>query len=148
MVMDTVLVYDLHASENGALAILKDFYEDAINQKNINWVFIVSNAKISKAHNVQVLSYPWVKKSWFHRLFFQFFIEKKIIKEFKPSILLSLQNFPGSWFKGKQMVYLHQAIFVTDLKFSSFIFKSVIFILFHSFPCLTCTGTRLYPQDC
>lgn len=116
--MRTVLVYDLHASENGALAILKDFYEDAIKHKNINWVFIVSNAKISKAHNVQVLSYPWVKKSWFHRLFFQFFIEKKIIKEFKPSILLSLQNFPVSWFKGKQMVYLHQAIFVTDLKFS------------------------------
>ena len=78
--MRTVLVYDLHASENGALAILKDFYEDAIKHKNINWVFIVSNAKISKAHNVQVLSYPWVKKSWFHRLFFQFLQLHDLIK--------------------------------------------------------------------
>ena len=43
-----ILVYDLHASESGALAILDDFYSQVLNcpDKNIEWIFVVSTPNI------------------------------------------------------------------------------------------------------
>ena len=40
----TVMIYDVHASESGALAILDDLYHQVCvyPDKTINWIFIVS----------------------------------------------------------------------------------------------------------
>lgn len=115
-----ILVYDLHASESGALAILMDFYNEILqrNIRNVHWSFIVSTPLLMQASNISVDNYPWVKKSWIHRLWFEYFYEKKLIKSIHPEVLCSLQNLGVNKFQGKQVVYLHLPFILTDYRFS------------------------------
>lgn len=115
----TVVVYDVHASESGALSILNDFYEQVCNyeDKSIQWIFVVSIPEYQETGNIKVFRYPWVKKSWFHRLYCDSFIVKSIIKKYKPDIVYSLQNKGVSFFKGRQYVYLHLAFILCEYSF-------------------------------
>ena len=115
-----ILVYDLHASESGALAILDDFYSQVLNcpDKNIEWIFVVSTPNYDSYENVRVLRYEWTKKSWFHRLYFECFVEKRIIEHFKPDVIFSLQNKGTKYDTIKQYVYLHFAFGLTDYNFT------------------------------
>lgn len=115
----TIVIYDVHASETGALSILNDFYEQVCGyeDKSIQWIFVVSIPEYQETENIKVLRYPWVKKSWFHRLYFDFVIGRNIIKKYKPDEVYSLQNKGVSFFKGKQYVYLHLAFILCEYSF-------------------------------
>lgn len=117
--MKNILIYDLHASEAGALSILMDFYDSiAKNDDNtIHWSFIVSTPQLSSFSHITPYCFPWVKKSWFHRLFFEYFYEGKMIKKISPDVLFSMQNFGVNRYNGKQFVYLHLPFILTDYKF-------------------------------
>lgn len=60
----TILIYDVHASESGALAILDDLYNQILeyNDNSVKWIFIVSTPKYKETSNVIVRRYPWIKK--------------------------------------------------------------------------------------
>lgn len=115
-----ILVYDLHASESGALAILDDFYYQVVNcmNKDIEWALVVSTPNYECCGNIKIYKYGWTKKSWFHRLYFETFMEKKIIDEFQPDVILSLQNRGAKYKYAKQYVYLHFAFGLTDYNFT------------------------------
>ena len=68
-----VLVYDVAAEDGGGLFVLKNFYEQVLAYPidGIEWVFMTSIAILEEATDITVLSYGWIKKSWFHRLFFE-----------------------------------------------------------------------------
>lgn len=115
----TVVVYDVHASESGALSILNDFYEQVCNyeDKSIQWIFVVSIPEYQETGNIKVFRYPWVKKSWLHRLYFDFFIGANLIRKYKPDRICSLQNKGVPFFKGKQYVYLHLPFILCEYSF-------------------------------
>lgn len=116
--MKKILIYDLHASESGALSILMDLYDAARKEnKDVLWNFIVSTPQLNSTAYIASKRFPWVKKSWLHRFFFEHFSSKKIIENIAPDILLSLQNFGVKNYKGKQLVYLHLPFILTDYKF-------------------------------
>lgn len=114
-----ILVYDVHASESGALSILNDFYEQVCRDKDksVQWIFVVSKPEYEEKENIKVLRYSWVKKSWFHRLYFDVVIGRKIIKKYKPVQIFSLQNMGIPFFKGKQTVYLHLPMILCEYRF-------------------------------
>lgn len=105
-----IMVFDVPAAEGGALTILKQYYEKAINDKNNKWFFVISTPDLDETENVVVLRYPWVKKSWFHRLFFDMFVAYKIVEKYKINEVLSLQNVIVQNVKVKQTLYLHQPL--------------------------------------
>ena len=109
-----IMVFDVPASDGGALAILEEYYKRAVNStdKNLSWIFVVSIPDIKETENVRVLRYPWVKKSWFHRLAFDFFFAPKLVRRHHPDEILSLQNIivPLVSKKIKQTVYVHQSL--------------------------------------
>lgn len=117
--MKKILIYDLHASESGALSILMDLYDDVVRKedKNVVWDFIVSTPLLNSTSHIASKRFPWVKKSWLHRFFFEHFYSKKIIENMAPDVLLSLQNFGVKNYKGKQLVYLHLPFVLTDYRF-------------------------------
>lgn len=137
------LIYDVHASESGALAILNDLYQKLANDddKSTQYIFAVSTPEYKETENIKVLRYPWVKKSWLHRIYFNKITTRKILKKFKPDKVYSLQNEGIPFFKGYQKVYLHLPFVLCDYKFdlkkdgkrlwlyqnvlSKFIFKSL-----------------------
>lgn len=114
------LIYDVHASESGALAILDDLYKRLVNSKDkfIKYVFVVSTPYYDETENIEVLRFPWVKKSWFHRLYFNKVTTRKIIKIYKPDKIYSLQNEGISFYHGIQEVYLHLPFILCDYRFS------------------------------
>lgn len=115
-----IVVYDLHASESGALAILDDFYQQVSthDDKKINWTFIVSTPDYPDEENIKVIRYPWVKKNWLVRSVFELFSARRIILNQKPDIVFSLQNKGIHPISVKQVVYLHLPFVLTEHRFS------------------------------
>lgn len=115
----TVMIYDVHASESGALAILDDLYNQirTYKDKSIKWVFVISTPRYKKTDTIIVRRFPWVKKNWGFRFFFDAVYTRKLLKEFCPDQVVSLQNKAISFFNKRQIVYLHQSVFVTDHQF-------------------------------
>ncbi|PFH87081.1 glycosyltransferase [Bacillus sp. AFS088145] len=115
-----ILIYDVHASESGALEILNDLYKQIseYEDKSIKWIFAVSKPEYKEQENIITLRYPWVKKSWFHRLYFDYVVTRKILKRYKPDKVFSLQNKGISFYKKPQCVYLHLPSVLTDHKFN------------------------------
>lgn len=107
-----ILVYNVAAAEAGALTILKDFYDDVRSRQDhqIRWTFVVGTPQLADADNIKVLRYPWVKKSWLHRLWFERFTAPRIAKSTRPALILSLQNLLVPKTKTPQVLYVHQPL--------------------------------------
>jgi len=115
-----IMVFDVPAEIGGALAILNEFYGEAKSSqdKNIHWFFVVSRPELQETKNIKVLRFPWVKKSWLHRLYFDHFIAAKLIKKYRIDKVLSLQNIIVPHTRVPQTVYVHQSIPFVNYKFS------------------------------
>ena len=79
---------------------------------------MVSTPEYVETEHIKVERYPWVKKSWLHRLYFDHIITRRIIKRFRPDKVYSLQNKGIPFFKGEQDVYLHLPFVLCDYKFN------------------------------
>lgn len=116
----TVMIYDVHASESGALAILDDLYKQirAYTDKSVKWVFIVSTPHYEETKEITVRRFPWVKKNWGYRYYFDTVTTRKLLNKFKPDKVFSLQNKGIDFYNKEQLVYLHLPFILTDHKFS------------------------------
>lgn len=114
-----ILVYDVAASTSGALAVLEDFYLQVkeYGQKDITWYFVISTPNLNETNNIKVLKYPWVKKSWGHRYFFENSIIQKILRKYEIDYIFSMQNMIIPRTKIKQSLYVHFPFVFTKYKF-------------------------------
>ena len=112
-----IMVFDVPASSGGALTILKQYYSEAINDIENEWIFVISTPDLVDAKNVKILKYPWVKKSWFHRLYFDRFIAHKLVEKYNVDEVLSLQNVIIPKIKLRQTLYLHQSLPFVEKKY-------------------------------
>ncbi len=114
------LIYDVAAEGGGALTVLKEYYENAILDSNPNnkHYFVVSKVDLKERSNVKIIKYPWIKKSWIHRIYFDYFIAPKLVRRFHVDEILSLQNLTLPFVETKQILYVHNAIPFSDFKFS------------------------------
>ncbi len=115
-----VVVFDVPAESGGALSILKDFYQEVLSHKDrkINWIFVISKPEFVETENIKILRFPWIKKSWGHRLYFDNFIAPIIVKRYKADRILSLQNVTIPHTNIPQFLYVHQALPFVDYKFT------------------------------
>lgn len=113
-----VMVFDVPAESGGALSILNQYYDAARADKENEWIFIVSKPALEPLDNVKVLNFPWVKKSWLHRMWFDNVYARGLVKKYKPDKIISLQN---TMIKQKicyQELYVHQALPFSEKRFS------------------------------
>lgn len=134
-----ILVLDVAASISGAVTVLTEYYHKALADQSNTYYFCVSVIPLESKNNVTVLSFPWVKKSWLHRLFFDCYFIRDIIQENKIDKVLSLQNLIIPFCNLPQTVYLHQSIPFTNYRFSIWndprlwVYQNVIaLMIFHS----------------
>ncbi len=111
------MVFDVPAEKGGALTILKQFYNDACQSNTDDWIFVVSKIHLEDSKNLKVISYPWIKKSWLHRIYFDLFVAHRLIDKYKAEEVLSLQNLIIPRSRVKQTVYVHQSLPFVDYKF-------------------------------
>lgn len=112
-----VMVFDVPAESGGALTILNQYYSAAIKDSENEWIFVISIPKLCEHKNIKVLNYPWIKKSWFHRLYFDRVVAHKLVKKYAVDEVLSLQNIVISNVKIKQTLYLHQPLPFVEKKY-------------------------------
>lgn len=105
-----IMVFDVPADGGGALTILNQYYDIAVKDSDIEWIFVISTPKLSEQDNVKVLNFPWVRKSWFHRLFFDIFTAHKLVEKYQVDKVLSLQNIVVWNVDVEQVLYLHQSL--------------------------------------
>ncbi|MDC3423480.1 glycosyltransferase [Aquibacillus sp. 3ASR75-11] len=115
-----IMVFDVPAENGGALSILDEFYNEVRNykDKNIQWIFVLSKPEFQETANIKVLRFPWLKKSWLHRLFFDHFFAQYIVKKYQPDKVFSLQNLKIPRINIEQIIYVHQSLPFIDYKFS------------------------------
>lgn len=114
------MVFDVPAERGGALTILNQYYDTAIKDKENEWIFVVSTPELKETENVKVFNFPWIKKSWFHRLYFDKSIAHKLVEKYQIDEILSLQNVVVPKVKVKQTLYLHQPLPFVEKKYSIF----------------------------
>jgi len=115
-----IMVFDVPASTVGALSILNDFYNDLkIRQGNEhNWIFVLSKPNIEETESIKVRRFPWIKKSWLHRLYFDNIVAPYLVNKYKIDKVLSFQNVIIPRTKVEQVLYMHNALPFIDYKFA------------------------------
>lgn len=119
-----ILVNDLAASASGAMSVLKSFYQYVRENDNENeYIFLLSGDYLEETERIKVKIISEVKKSGFHKLYFDLLSGKKILNQYNPDYVISLQNILTFGYKGKQAVFVHQAIPFQKRKRFSFLKK-------------------------
>lgn len=115
-----IVVFDVPAEHSGALTILEMYYNRACLDKENEYVFVLSIPQFKEQENIKIINFPWIKKSWFHRLFFDYFLAPRIVKKLNPKQIISLQNtiIKNYKYQVHQTLYLHQALPFVEKKFS------------------------------
>jgi glycosyltransferase involved in cell wall biosynthesis len=111
------MVFGVPAVTGGALTILKQHHSAAMQDIDNEWIFIVSTPHLPDQSNITVVNYPWVKKSWFHRLYFDRYVAPKLVKDHGVDQVLSLQNITLPKVKVPQILYLQQALPFADKRY-------------------------------
>ncbi|MBO4902159.1 MAG: glycosyltransferase [Lachnospiraceae bacterium] len=119
-----ILVNDIAASKTGALSILKDFHAYLQEHADDNeWIFLLSDHYLEETGNIRVQILPQVKKGWLHRLAFDLFYGKKVVREYDPDVYFSMQNTLPFGYRGKQALYVHQPLGFQKTKRFSLLLK-------------------------
>ncbi|PEM53790.1 glycosyltransferase [Bacillus wiedmannii] len=114
-----IMVFDVPAESGGALSVLNEFHRDAMlcKDKSINWFFVISKPELEETENIKILRFPWVKKSWFHRLYFDNFIANDLVKKYNIDKIFSLQNVTVPNTNVEQILYIHNSLPFVEHKF-------------------------------
>ena len=113
-----IMVFGVPAEKGGALSVLYEFYNEfKFDQKN-EYIFILSLPELKETSNIKVLRFPWIKKSWGHRLYFENFFAPNLIKKYKIDRVLSLQNIIIPHTKVYQSLVVQNALPFSKYRFS------------------------------
>lgn len=105
-----ILVNDIAASQGGALSVLQDFYSYiANNDKDNEWIFLLSDNYIKETDNIKVVVKNRNKK-WINRLIYDLIGWKRTIEKYNPDVIFSLQNTIYAFCKYPQVLYVHQPL--------------------------------------
>lgn len=114
-----IIVNDVAASKGGALSILKSFYQYIARDKECQkhrWIFLISGDYLESTEHIEVRKLEYVKKSWFHRITYDFKGVANIVRKEKADYVVSLQNTISQNLSVPQAVYIHQSIPFQNLK--------------------------------
>ena len=116
--MSNILVYDVAAENGGAVSILEYYYKMHKEDKENSYYYLLSIYKMAACDNIIVINFPEIKKSWLHRIVFDFYKAPRIIKKYKIDQVISLQNTIIPTFKGKQTVYMHNILPFAEYRYT------------------------------
>ncbi|MCX8129604.1 MAG: glycosyltransferase [Clostridia bacterium] len=129
-----IVIVNVAATCGGALSVLTDFYNDICsNPCGHQWIFIVSTPVLEETADVKVRRVPWVFRSWWHRIYWELFVASKVIDEYKPDVVLTLQSTMVLRTKIPQVVYVQQAIPFQKLQRFSFLKKKERVLAFYQY---------------
>ncbi|WP_176958759.1 glycosyltransferase [Mariprofundus sp. KV] len=104
-----IVISAINFSEGGPLTVLRDCTLAAAELLKNEWEIIVLVHKTSliEIPGVTLIEFPLSRRSWFIRLYYEWFYFKKLSKEIKPDVWLSLHDITPRVIVPRQAVYCH-----------------------------------------
>ena len=104
-----IVVSAVNFTEGGPLTVLRECLASAVAvlPAECEIVALVHRADLVNAPRVRMISIPSSKKSWFHRLYWEWFGFRRISRELKPTLWLSLHDITPRVLATRQAVYCH-----------------------------------------
>jgi len=96
--------------EGGIFTILHNVLQELSEynkNKEIQVIALVHDASKFNFPNIQLIEIPQSKKSWLYRFYYEYFYFKKLSKNLKPDVWLSLHDTTPTVTAKKQFVYCH-----------------------------------------
>ena len=124
--MIKVAIIDVAADSSGALSVLMDFYsyvKNEVKNKELKFYFFTSVVDLQDTENIVCVKKASIKKSWFHRLAWEYFEFPAIHNKEQFDLIFSLQNKAMPVIDAKQIVYFHNSLHLADKKEFSFFHK-------------------------
>ena len=115
-----IVVSAVNFTEGGPLTVLRECLASAVAVLPAEWeiVALVHRADLVNEPRVRLISIPSSKKSWFHRLYWEWFGFRRISRELKPTLWLSLHDITPRVLATRQAVYCHNPspFYLTSLR--------------------------------
>lgn len=104
-----VVISGVNLTNSGPLSILHECVNYAAIHLNESFriIVLVNNADLIKKSGVTVYEFPWSKKSWFFRLYYEYYFFLRLSKRLKPYLWLSLHDITPKIKSKIQAVYCH-----------------------------------------
>ena len=124
--------------EGGIFTILHNVLQELsefIKDKNIEVIALVHDKTKFSFPNIQLIEIPKAKKSWFFRLYYEYFYFKKLSKKLQPDVWFSLHDTSPRVIAKKQFVYCHHptTFFKPTWKDWKFDYKIGVFSIFYDY---------------
>lgn len=104
-----IVISAVNLTEGGPLTVLRECLASAVAELPPEWeiVVLVNRADLINEPRIRLISIPSAKKSWFHRLYWEWFGFMRISRELKPALWLSLHDITSRVSTTRQAVYCH-----------------------------------------
>ncbi|MES2864810.1 MAG: glycosyltransferase [Bacteroidota bacterium] len=133
-----IVISGINMVEGGIFTILQNVLQELseyIENKDIEVIALVNDSSKFNFPNIQFIDLPLGKKSWFYRLYYEYFYFKKLSKKLQPDIWFSLHDTTPRVIAKKQFVYCHHptTFFKPTWKDWKFDYKIGIFSLLYDY---------------
>jgi glycosyltransferase involved in cell wall biosynthesis len=124
--------------EGGIFTILHNALQELskhIENKEVEVIALVHDASKFEFSNITIIEIPLSKKSWWLRLYYEYFYFQKLSKQLQPDIWFSLHDTTPNVMAKKQFVYCHHptTLFQPTWKDWKFNYKIGVFSIFYDF---------------
>ncbi len=109
MIRKRLVVSAVNFSEGGPLTILRDCLGSAALSLSSEWeiIALVHNRNLIDLPRVRLIEIPNAKRSWLHRLYFEWFEFRRLSRRLEPDLWLSLHDITPRVIARRQAVYCH-----------------------------------------
>ena len=133
----TVVISGINIIEAGPKSIMTDFLKElgSLNDPNLRILALVNSKKLFNVQNIEYVEFPESKKSWFNRLYHEYWYFKKFSKELKADYWISMHDMTPNVVCKNLYVYCHNATpyYWPSLKDWRYGGRASVFSLFYIF---------------
>lgn len=121
--MKTIVISGINIVDGGAKSVYDDLLNAIASTKQYersNFILLVSRKNLFKKYwpYFKIIEFPKSKQHWINRLYYEYFYFKKLSKEIKPDIWLSLHDITPNVVADKRYVYCHNPSPFYNMKLS------------------------------
>lgn len=136
--MKTIVISAINLRQGGPLTILKDclnYLSNSSLSKTYRIIALVNKKELALFPNIEYIEFPDSIKSWFRRLYYEYFYFRKLSNKLKPYLWLSLHDTTPNVKSEIRAVYMHNASIVNKIKYSDWKFnkKYIAFAFFYKY---------------
>lgn len=131
----TIVISAINLRSGGPLTILRDCLSELSRSelsKRYRIVALVHKRELADYPDIEYLEFPKSINSWFRRIYYEYFYFRKLSKQLKPYLWLSLHDMTPNVVCERQAVYMHNPSIVNKIKSTDWKFDKA-YILFTSF---------------